>query len=600
LESCSGSILISLGLNLNIELFIMDFNQLKKNLKKDFKGLPVVKIAVLSDSASQLFCQALKGYGYNQNIHLDIWEADYDQIYQTVLDKNSGLYATAPAYIIIYQSSKKLLSSFYKKSLVHKKQFADNQVHFLKTIVASINEKISTTIIIINYPEINDAVFGNFANKIDSSFIYQLRQLNVGLMDLAINQKNINICDLSAIQNASGSNSIISEKLYINTDNVLEIDTLPIFAKNVADIILSYSGKFKKCLILDLDNTLWGGIIGDDGMEGIQIGDLGIGKAFSNFQKWIIQLKERGIILAVCSKNTEHIAKEPFEKHPDMVLKLQDIAVFVANWNNKADNIRHIQSILNIGFDSMVFLDDNPAEREIVRKEIPQVTVPELPEDPADYLSFLYQQNLFETSSFTEADSKRNDQYREEADRAVLQQIFTNEAEFLESLQMTAEVKPIDTFTLPRASQLTQRSNQFNLRTVRYTEEELKDICNDENIFTFTITLKDKFGDYGLISLLILKRKETDTLFIDTWIMSCRVLKRNVEELALNELMLLAKEKGYKKIIGEFIPTAKNGLVKDHFKNLGFKETGNNYWETDVDTYIAKSNFINKNNEYCT
>ncbi|MGG9960058.1 HAD-IIIC family phosphatase [Ferruginibacter sp. SUN106] len=570
----------------------MEFKDLKKLLKNNFSELPVIKVAVLADSASQLFCQALKGYGYTQGIHLDIWEADYDQVYQTVLDADSALYITAPEYVIIYQSSKKLLPSFYKNNLQQKKEFADKQIDFLKTITTTIDTRINTNIIIVNYVEINDAVFGNFANKTDSSFTYQLRKLNVGLMDLAISKPNINICDLAAIQNLFGSNTVVSERLYVNTDNVLDIELLPVLAKNITAIILAYSGRFKKCLILDLDNTTWGGIIGDDGMEGIQIGDLGIGKAFTNFQKWVLQLKERGIILAVCSKNTEHIAKEPFEKHPDMVLKLEDIAVFIANWNNKADNIRHIQSILNIGFDSMVFLDDNPAERAIVRREIPEVTVPELPEDPADYLSFLYQENLFETTSFTEADSKRNEQYREEAGRAVLQQAFTNEAEFLESLEMTAEVKPIDKFTLPRAAQLTQRSNQFNLRTIRYTEEQLKELCNDKNIFTFTVSLKDKFGDYGLISLLILKRTGDDSLFIDTWIMSCRVLKRNVEELALNQLIVLAQKEGCKTVTGEFIPTAKNGLVKNHFENLGFKESGNNLWKMDVDLYTPKSNFI--------
>jgi FkbH-like protein len=570
----------------------MDFNFLRKLLKKDFSNLPLVKVAVLADSASQLFCQALKGYGYTQGVHLDIWEADYNQVYQTVLDEHSAFYTSAPDYVVIYQSSKKLLSSFYKNDLQQKRAFADKQINFLKTLTTAIDKKITTTIIIVNYAEINDAVFGNFANKIDSSFIYQLRKLNFQLMDLAISQPNINICDLASIQHSFGSNTIISEKLYINTDNVLEIDILPVLVKNITVIILAYTGRFNKCLILDLDNTTWGGIIGDDGMEGIQIGELGIGKAFTNFQNWALQLKERGIILAICSKNTEDIAREPFEKHPDMVLKLEDIAVFVANWNNKADNIRHIQSILNIGFDSMVFIDDNPAEREIVRREIPGITVPEMPEDPAEYLSFLYQQNLFETTSFTEADSKRNEQYREEAGRTVLQQAFTNEAEFLQSLEMTAEIKPIDKFTLPRAAQLTQRSNQFNLRTVRYTEEQLKELCNDKNIFTFTVSLKDKFGDYGLISLLILKRTADDQLFIDTWIMSCRVLKRNVEELALNQLIMLAEKEGYRTVTGAFIPTAKNGLVKDHYEQLGFKNIGNNLWQKSVDDYIPKPNFI--------
>ena len=571
----------------------MEFSQLKRNLKNDFSNLPVKKIAVLADSASQFLCMALKGYGYSQGMHLDIWEADYNQIHQTVLDENSSLYTSRPDFVIVFQSSKKLLSGFYEATGEEKKNWAESQVKYIETITDKISGNTNCNVIYLNFPEINDSVFGNFANKTNFSFLFQLRLLNVELMKLATKKKNLNICDLSSIQNTYGSNSIANERIYMTSDCVLEFDTLPIVAKNITDIILSYSGKFKKCLILDLDNTLWGGIIGDDGMEGIQIGDLGIGKAFSKFQAWIKQLKERGIILVVCSKNTEHIAKEPFEKHPDMVLRLKDFALFVANWNNKPDNIRHIQSILNIGFDSMVFLDDNPFEREMVKKEIPEIVVPDLPEDVADYLPFLYQQNLFETTSFTEEDTKRNDQYREEAERTKIQQQFTDENDFLQSLQMSADIKAIDKFTLPRAAQLTQRSNQFNLRTIRYTEEKLTKILADKDKFTLTISLSDKFGDYGLISLLILHKINDADLFIDTWIMSCRVLKRNVEELVLNEVVEIAKQNKCTRILGEFIPTSKNELVKDHYKKLGFSESGK-HWELLPVNYSPRETFISR------
>jgi FkbH-like protein len=571
----------------------MNFLHLKKNLKKDFSGLPVYQVAVLADSASQFLCQALKGYGYSQGIHLAIREADYDQIYQTVLDENSTLYASNPDFVIIFQSAKKLLSGFYDLPDSEKRNWAENQINYTENIINTVNKNCKCNIIYLNFPEINDSVFGNFANKTDTSFLFQLRLLNVELMRLAARKKNVNICDMSSIQNTYGSNNTISEKTYITTDCIVDIDYLPVVAKSITDIILAYTGKFKKCIILDLDNTVWGGIIGDDGMEGIQIGDLGIGKAFSKFQQWIKQLKERGIIIAVCSKNTEHIAKEPFEGHPDMVLKLEDIALFVANWNNKPDNIRYIQSILNIGFDSMVFLDDNAFEREMVKKEIPEITVPDMPEDAADYLPFLYQQNLFETTSFTEEDTKRNDQYREEAERTRIQDQFTNESDFLQSLQMIADIRPIDNFTLPRAAQLTQRSNQFNLRTVRYTEEKIKGITEDNRKFTVTVSLKDKFGDYGLISLVLLQKTDAADLFIDTWIMSCRVLKRNVEEFVLNEIVEIAKKNKCTKILGEYIPTAKNELVKDHYKKLGFSEE-ENYWALLTDTYCNKNTFISK------
>ena len=574
-------------------MIIMEFNQLKKNLKKDFTGLPVIKIAVLGDSATQLLCQALKGYSYTQGIHLDIWEADYNQVYQTVSDEHSLLYSSTHDYVIIFQSSKKLLSNFYKKNTGQKRKFAEEQLAFVEKITDTINSRIKCTIIYLNYPEINDAVFGNFGNKLDISFLYQLRLMNVELMKLAQRKKNVNICDLSAIQNILGSKITVSEKFYITTDNVLELDVLPVVAKQITDIILAYSGRFKKCLVLDLDNTMWGGIIGDDGIEGIEIGDLGIGKAFTKLQQWVKQLKERGIILAVCSKNTEHLAKEPFEKHPDMILRLEDIAVFVANWENKVDNIRYIQSILNIGFDSMVFLDDSPFEREMVRKGIPEMTVPDLPEDPAEYLPFLYEQNLFETTSFTEEDNKRNDQYREEAERTVMQHAFTNQDEFLQSLLMTAVIQPINTFTLPRAAQLTQRSNQFNVRTIRYTEEQVKIIIADKNKYTLTVSLQDKFGDYGLISLVIAEKKTDTDMFIDTWIMSCRVLKRKVEQFVLNEIVTLARKHNFKRIVGEYIPTPKNGLVKDHFKTLGFANE-KEQWVLTVDNYTDKTTFINK------
>jgi FkbH-like protein len=355
-------------------------------------------------------------------------------------------------------------------------------------------------------------------------------------------------------------------------------------------------GKFKKCLICDLDNTLWGGVIGDDGLEGIQLGhELGVGKIYTEFQLWIKKLKDRGIIICVCSKNNEEIAKEPFEKHPDMILHLDDIAVFQANWGTKIDNIRTIQTILNIGFDAMVFLDDNPFERNIVRENIPDITVPELPEDPADYLEYLYSLNLFETVSYSSNDSNRTKQYQIDSQRVSLQKTFTNEADFLKSLDMISVVKGFDKFNTPRAAQLSQRSNQFNLRTIRYTEADIEKIGNDSHYKSFALSLSDKFGDNGLICVVILEKQDADTLFVDTWFMSCRVLNRGMENFTLNILVRYAKKNGFKKIIGEYIPTPKNKLVKDHYINLGFvpmDEMNRNLYALDFDRYVRGEFYI--------
>ena len=341
-------------------------------------------------------------------------------------------------------------------------------------------------------------------------------------------------------------------------------------------------------------------MIGDDGIEGIQLGHgLGVGKAFTEFQMWIKKLRQRGIIICVASKNNEETAKEPFEKHPDMILKLDDIAVFQANWETKVDNIRTIQSILNIGFDSMVFLDDNPFERNIVREHIKGITVPELPEDPGDYLEYLYSLNLFETASYSSADKDRTKQYQVEAKRVSLSKTFTNEADFLKSLNMVSTVSGFTKFNTPRIAQLSQRSNQFNLRTVRYTEADITALADNPDVIDLSFTLEDKFGDNGLIAVIIMKRLDADTLFIDTWFMSCRVLKRGMENFTLNIMTEKAKAAGYKRIIGEYLPTAKNKMVENHYSDLGFNKiegTETAQYELDVESYQPRECYIETKN----
>ncbi len=573
--------------------FIMlSFNALKKNLKKDYSGFKVVKVAIMADSASQFIKDALKAYGYEVQLNFDIYEAEYSQIDLQVFDPSSELYEFAPDYIIINRCTEKLLKEYNKKERLAQGHYAEDVVGLTRQYFETLGSRLRAKVIVNTYPEINDSVFGNFAGKVTSSFIYQLRKANLGLMGLCQQHKDAFICDLALLQAELGHRFVFDPKMYVNADMVYSLDFFPYIAKNVTDIILSISGTFKKCLILDLDNTTWGGIIGDDGIEGIQVGYLGIGKVFTELQSWAKQLKQRGIILAVCSKNTEEIAQEPFISHPDMVLRLDDIAVFVANWETKVDNIRHIQSILNIGFDSMVFIDDNPFEREMVKAGIPDITVPELPEDPAEYMQYLRSLNLFETASVTEEDGQRTRQYKEEAQRNSLMKSFTDESSFLENLLMVSAPKPIDQFNIPRVAQLSQRSNQFNLRTIRYTEEDIKLICEAPNYYTLTLSLKDRFGDHGLIGAIILKKLDDSSLFIDTWIMSCRVLKRGMENFTLNAIVELASFYNFERIVGEYIPTKKNEIVKNHYSDLGFKNV-DGQWVLDVAGYEKKLTFIN-------
>ena len=571
---------------------VSTFQELKKNLKKDITSLPTLKVALLGDAATQFLAIAIKGIGIERGYNVELFEADYDQVNRQFLDPFSELYTFKADYIVVFQSTHKLLSTYNDMATDSQSKLADERLEFIKLISNSVQSRL----IYFNYPEIEDNVFGSYANKVASSFTYQVRKLNYELMNLAQTYPNLFVCDIVALQNKFGRDMLFNPSIYVSTEMVFSIDIVPFIASRTLDIISAAQGKINKCLILDLDNTLWGGIIGDDGVENIQIGHgLGIGKAFSEFQQWIKQLKNRGVILAVCSKNNEDAAKEPFEKHPDMVLKLDDIAVFMANWDNKADNIRKIQSVLNIGFDSMVFLDDNPFERNIVRQNLPEVIVPELPEDPAEYLEYLYSLNLFETISHSKADADRTKQYQVEAQRVSLQENFTNLEDYLKSLEMVSEVKPFDKFNTPRVSQLSQRSNQFNLRTVRFTEADIMDISNDNDYQNFSFTLTDKYGDNGLICVIVLEKKDKEILFINTWLMSCRVLNRGMENFTLNTIVSYAKENGFKKIAGEYISTPKNKIVENHYKKLGFKPIDIKYqkiYVLEVDSYVNKECFI--------
>lgn len=571
---------------------LSNFKTLKNNLKKDISMLPSIKVALLGDTATQFLTTALKGVAVERGFNIEMFEADFNQVERQLLDATSELYTFDPDYIIVFQSTHKLLSTYNKIETDKRHLLAENRLDFVRTI----SKNTSARVIYYNYPEIDDTVFGSYANRVEGSFTYQVRKLNFHLMDVSINNPSLFICDIAAIQNKIGRDAMFHPAVYIGSEMVFSIESLPYIASRTIDIICTMEGKFKKCLILDLDNTVWGGIVGDDGYEKLEIGhELGIGKAFTEFQQWALKLKNRGVILAVCSKNNEDTAKEPFEKHPEMVLKLEDIAVFVANWENKADNIRQIQAILNIGFDSMVFIDDNPFERNLVRENLPEVTVPELPEDPADYLEYLYSLNLFETSTYSNTDVDRTKQYQVEAQRASIQTNFTNEADYLKSLNMQSEVRPFNSFNIPRVSQLSQRSNQFNLRTVRYTEAEVERMSKNDDFHTFSFTLSDKFGDNGLICVIILKKKDNDTVFIDTWFMSCRVLKRGMENFTLNTIVDYARSKGFKNIMSEYIPTSKNSMVQDHYTQLGFRNVDdpmNHYFKLNVSEYKEKESYI--------
>lgn len=564
-----------------------------KQLKKQFKDSTLAsqyRLAVMGDCATQHLSTAIGGYGAAIGLGLEIFDADYNQINALVLDEHSELYAFKPDAVLLQMCTQKLYERFCENPLENRAAFAETVFAQIKTTWQRIGEKI--TVLQCNFPLLDDGVFGQFGNKTADSFLFQQRKLNYLLMQGCQEAKNAYLVDLDALQSRLGQGQFFDARLYYIAKMPIRMEALPETAKCVVDMIQAIRGSVKKCVVLDLDNTLWGGVIGDDGLSGIQIGELGTGHAFSDFQEWLKQLKNRGILLTVCSKNEEATAKEPFEKHPEMVLRPEDFSMFVANWENKAANIRRIQQTLNIGMDSMVFLDDNPFERNLVQGLIPEITVPALPEDPALYLEYLRGLDLFETASYSAEDVHRTDQYRTQANRTVFESSFQSYDDYLANLQMKATVAPFDKFHYPRIAQLTQRSNQFNLRTVRYTEAEVEALAKDDSHIGLYFTLKDRFGDYGLISVVVLDKQPGDVLFISEWLMSCRVLKRGMEEFIADKILSLAAEQGFRKIIGEYLATPKNAMVKDLYERMGFTRVGENRFEAEPMHYRYHKNHI--------
>ena len=569
----------------------LSYLQLKKNCARTPETPDGTRFALLGDCATQLLATAIRGYALEMNLPLRVFEADYDQIDAQLMDTGSEFYAFAPETVLLYRCTEKLYERFVRTPLDARAAFAETEIEKIRAEWARVQHGTKADILFFAFLPMDDGVFGSYALREGSAFPYQLLKLNYLLAEAAREAGNVRLIDLEPIRAHMGYDAFHDPKLYAIAKMPISTQALPAVASRVVDAILARKGRFHKCAIVDLDNTLWGGVIGDDGLEGIQIGELGQGHAFTEFQTWLKELKNRGVMLAVCSKNDEANAKEPFLRHPEMVLKLDDFSAFVANWEDKASNIRRIQKELNIGLDSMVFFDDNPFERNLVRTMLPEVEVPELPEDPAEYTAFARMQNLFDTNSYSDEDRVRTERYLAEKSRTELSAGVDNYDDYLKALDMKAVCAPFDAFHIPRIAQLTQRSNQFNLRTVRYSEQEIEEIAANPRYVTRYFTLRDRFGEHGLIAVVILEKRENE-LFVSEWLMSCRVLKRGMEQFIADSILRAAREAGVARVVGEYIPTPKNAMVKDLYASMGFRPLGDGLYEARVDDYQNHQTFI--------
>ncbi len=536
-------------------------------------GFAGLRLALLTDGMADYAAPALRATGLRHGFALSLFVPPYGQATAEILDPAGEMAAFRPEAVLRAWTAESLGLTTPRMAPAEAEAAVAAALARATRETTQLQATGAAIVILETLPLPADPWAGHLDRRFAGAVRAQIAAFNTGLAALAGAQAAV-LLDTDHLAATVGYAAWQDAALWHRAKVPMALEVIPLYADHVLRLLRAARGRSAKCLVLDLDNTLWGGVIGDDGLEGIRIGQGSAeGEAFLAVQRYALMLKARGIVLAVCSKNEAAAARLPFEQHPDMALRLDDIAVFVANWTDKATNLATIARTLNIGTDALVFLDDNPAERARVRQSLPEVAVPEVGEDPARYPSTVAQAGYFEALALTADDAARAEQYRANAARTAEMAEIGDYDAYLASLDMRCEIRPFDATGRARIAQLINKSNQYNLTTRRYTEAEVAMVEADPACFACQVRLADRFGDNGMISVVIF-RKAGPEWHCDTWLMSCRVLKRRVEEAVLAHVVAAARAAGATALTGNYIPSAKNAMVADHFARLGFALQG--------------------------
>ncbi|MBR4112122.1 MAG: HAD family hydrolase [Ruminiclostridium sp.] len=573
---------------------------LRKEMKNDgVKRIPA-KIAVLAGSTANAVCDQLELFLLNYGLQPSFYISEYGQYWQDAMFPPHELTEFSPDLIYIHTTNRNI-NSFPAVTDSREDAVAaiDGEFQRYRQMWESLKEKFGCPIIQNNFEQPPFRLLGNSDCSDIHGRVRTVNELNLKFAEYAENEQKFYINDINYISACYGLDAWADNLSWQMYKYALALPAVPYLAANIAAIIKAIYGKNKKVIALDLDNTLWGGVVGDDGADKIKIGmDLPSGQVYSEFQEYIKLHKDLGVLLTVCSKNDYENAEAGLN-HPDGTLKPDDFTVIKANWENKDRNILETAEELSLLPESFVFADDNPAEREIVREQLKGTAVPEM-DGAENYVRIMDRNRYFEVVSLSEDDRRRTEMYKANAQRASLQKSFSDYGEYLDSLDMSAEIKSFAPPYLQRIAQLTNKSNQFNVTTRRYTDAEIEKLASDDSYITLYGRLSDKFGDNGVVSVVI-GHKDNDTLHIDLWIMSCRVLKREMEFAMLDNVVSEAKKCGITKIRGYYYPTAKNAMVKELFGSFGFRkisdDNGNTVWELETDSFSPFTKHIRINTE---
>ena len=569
--------------------------KLKKQLKAALSNPKQVNIAVLGGSTTHNLVELMELFLLQYNIEPRFYESEYNAYWQDAIFGNETLDAFHPDFIYIHTSCRNI-TAFPDVTFTREQseKLLNEQFQYIKKMWTALEQKFACPVIQNNFDMPFYRLLGNldcYDYRGKNNFI---EKLNALFGKYALEHKSFYINDIHYLSAYLGLAKWHDANDWHRYKYAMSVNFLPDVAANVSAIIKSIYGKNKKFIACDLDNTMWGGIVGDDGVNGIEIGtETYEGQAYLEFQQYLLELKKMGIVLTVNSKNDEANAIEGLN-HPSGAVKSSDFAVIKANWENKNQNIVDIANELQLGIDSAVFLDDNPTERAIVAETVAGVAVPEIG-TVGDYIKVVDRNAYFEPIEISADDIKRSEMYQKNAQRKKLQLEFADYGEFLKSLNMRAEICAFKEIYLPRIAQLTNKSNQFNLTTRRYTQAEIENIYRQPEYLCLYGKLQDKFGDNGVVAISI-GHLEEDTMVIDLWLMSCRVLKRDMEKAMMDVFVAKAKAMGAKKIFGIYLPTAKNEMVKNFYGEQGFtlleeSESGSK-WELDVNNYKKQNTVI--------
>ena len=564
-----------------------------KTIKNNFEKK--IRVSILSSFTLNGIEEIFRVKCAEKNIECHTHLGGYNQYNQEILDTQSQLYQFQANITFLILDTRSILKDlWYSPYSIDEKarqNFIETKFQEIKNLIRVFLKNSNSKFIISNFTIPTKSNYGIFETKLKFGFQKMISKLNENLQNYVRNLDSVYLFDMNGFVSKHGENNVFDPKQFLFGDIKISLDFIPYLTNDLMGYVIATLGISKRCIVLDLDNTLWGGIIGEDGFDGIKLGSDPAGKSFVEFQKCLLGLFHRGILLAINSKNNFDDAIEVIEKHPDMILKKEHFTSVKINWNDKVSNIKEISEEMNFGLDNFVFIDDDPINREFMKSSLPQVLTVDLPKDPSKYTQILEEMIEFNVLEITDEDKKRGLMYSQQKERKNFEKSSSNLQDFLKDMELKVTIKKADKFTIPRISQLILKTNQFNLTTKRYQLEEIQKFSEDNNMIVECVQIEDKFGDNGITGAFIVQKSNSNEWILDTFLLSCRVMGREIEKSILSYIIEIAKKNNVKKLKAEFITTKKNKPIENFLPDCGFKKDGN-FWEISLNESFAKPDFI--------